>query len=91
MLNLRREAEVHDGRIGNVEMILFKDDNVGNLIEGLRLRIEEGETAIRKELSTTKDENENKVKEIEERMFNINNRITANEILKDQFEVFKSK
>ena len=91
MLNIRKEADRHDERIGNVEMILFKDNNVGNLIEGLRTRIEEGETAIRKEISTMKDKNENKVKEIEEKMFNINNRITANEILKDQFEVFKSK
>jgi hypothetical protein len=57
----------------------------------LKLRIEEGEANVRKEVAEVRDLGENRFNELKETMFKIDNRISANEILKDQFEVFVQK
>ena len=61
------------------------------MIDDLRLRIEEGEAGVRREVAAVKDMAINKFDEADEKIFKVDSRITANEILKHQFEVFKQK
>lgn len=52
------------------------------MIDDLRLRIEEGEAGVRREVAAVKDMAINKFDEADEKIFKVDSRITANEILK---------
>ena len=72
-------------------MVVFKDASLATLIDDLRLRIEEGEAMVRKEIAQVADKAENWTKAAQEKIFNVDKRISANEILKEQFELFRLK
>ena len=72
-------------------MVVFKDASVATLIDDLRMRIEEGEAMVRKEIAEVADKVENAHKATKEQVYNVDKRITANEILKEEFELFKMK
>ena len=91
MLVLRKSTGKSEERLQALELVVFKDQTLSNLIDELKLRIEEGEANVRKEVAEVRDLGENRFNELKETMFKIDNRISANEILKDQFEVFVQK
>lgn len=91
MLVLKKTNAKNDERLVNLEVIVFKDQTLSNLIDDLKLRIEEGEALIRREVAEVRDTATNTFAEHKDQMFKIDGRITANEVLKDQFEVFKTK
>ncbi len=64
-------------------MVVFKDASVATLIDDLRMRIEEGEAMVRKEIAEVADKVENAHKATKEQVYNVDKRITANEILKE--------
>lgn len=80
-----------DERLNALELIVFKDESVATLIDDLRLRIEQGEAETRKQIAVVRDRADNKFDEINEKIFSTDARITANEILKKQYDVFVEK
>lgn len=91
MLLFKREAGRHEERLVALETIVFRDQEVSTLIDDLKLRIEEGEATVRKEVAALADLSTNRFAESKEQVFAVDKRITANEVLKDQFEVFKRR
>ena len=91
MLLFKREAARHEERLVALETIVFRDQEVSTLIDDLKLRIEEGEATVRKEVAALADLSTNRFAESKEQVFAVDKRITANEVLKDQFEVFKRR
>lgn len=87
----RRDMEKHDERLKALELIVFKDASVATLIDDMRLRIEEGEAAVRKEIAEVRDSGENRYEDMKQQLFKIDGRITSNEVLKEQFEMFHLK
>ena len=87
--NRQRDQDVE--RIRQLEVVVFKDASLATLIDDLRLRIEEGEAMVRKEIAQVADKAENWTKAAQEKIFNVDKRISANEILKEQFELFRMK
>ena len=87
--NRQRGQDVE--RIRQLEVVVFKDASLATLIDDLRLRIEEGEAMVRKEIAQVADKAENWTKAAQEKIFNVDKRISANEILKEQFELFRMK
>jgi len=64
---------------------------VTTLIDDMKMRIEQGEANVRKEVQALSDTQINHFAQTKELMFAIDGRITANEVLKNQFEVFVQK
>jgi hypothetical protein len=91
MLVLRRNNAKIEERVTNLEVIVFKDQTLSNLIDDLKLRIEEGEALIRKEVAEVRDTATNRLDEQQDQLFRVDGRISANEVLKHQFEVFVEK
>ena len=91
MLGLTKENAKQEERIKAIETIMFKDSNISTLIDDLKLRIEQGEATIRKEVAEVRDTTENRFQTIKEDIYVTDKRITANEILKEQFENFVLK
>jgi hypothetical protein len=46
-----KQREKDEERIKQLEVVVFKDASVATLIDDLRLRIEEGEAMVRKEIA----------------------------------------
>lgn len=88
---VNKHREKDEERIRALELIVFKDASVATLIDDLRLRIEEGEAMVRKEVAEVADRAENWSLNVKEQIFNVDKRITANEVLKEQFELFRMK
>lgn len=91
MLILGKSSGKHDERLAALEIIVFKDQDVSTIIDDLKFRIEEGEATIRKEVAELRDLSENRFGEVKDSLFKTNGRITANEVLKQQFDVFLEK
>lgn len=91
MLILNKSNTKQDERLQALELIVFKDQTLSNLIDDLKMRIEEGEALIRKEVAEVRDSADNRFSDHKDQMFRIDGRITANEVLKQQFEVFVDK
>jgi len=86
-----KQREKDEQRIRQLEVVVFKDASVATLIDDLRMRIEEGEAMVRKEIAGVADQVVNTHKDVKETVYNVDKRITANEVLKEQFELFKMK
>jgi hypothetical protein len=71
--------------------VVFKDATVSTFLDEIKLRIEEGEARIRREVAEVADQAENRYTMMKEQVYNVDKRITANEVLKEQFELFKMK
>lgn len=67
---------------------MLQDQSVNTLLDDLKTRIEEGEIAIRKESAIVRDVTNNRLAEISDKLSITDSRITANEVLKSQYEVF---
>lgn len=74
-----------------LELVVFKDATVATFLDEVKLRIEEGEALIRREVAEVRDKAENRYEQMKEMVYNVDKRITANEVLKEQFEIFKMK
>ncbi len=64
VLTTRRDMDKHDERLKALELIVFKDASVATLIDDMRLRIEEGEAAVRKEIAEVRDKGENRYEDM---------------------------
>jgi ferritin-like metal-binding protein YciE len=56
---VNKHREKDEERIRALELIVFKDASVTTLMDDLRLRIEEGEAMVRKEVAEVADRAEN--------------------------------
>ena len=74
-----------------LELVVFKDESLATLIDDMRLRIEQGEVNVRKEIAEVRDFVENKYEDTKQQLFKVDGRISSNEVLKEQFEVFFAK
>jgi len=74
-----------------LELVVFKDESLATLIDDMRLRIETGEANVRKEIAEVRDYVENKYEDTKQQLFKVDGRIQANEVLKEQFDVFFAK
>ena len=54
-----RQRSKDEERIRQLEVVVFKDASLATLIDDLRLRIEEGEAMVRKEIAEVADKAEN--------------------------------
>jgi|LauGreDrversion4_2_1035121.scaffolds.fasta_scaffold565715_1 hypothetical protein len=78
-------------RLKALELVVFKDESLATLIDDMRLRIETGEANVRKEIAEVRDYVENKYEDTKQQLFKVDGRIQANEVLKEQFDVFFAK
>lgn len=82
ILVIKKTDAKTEERLIALETIVFKDATISTMIDDLRLRIEEGEAGIRKEVSEVRDSTDNRFKQVNEKLFAVDSRITANEVLK---------
>ena len=80
-----------EDRLKALELVVFKDESLATLIDDMRLRIETGEANVRKEIAEVRDYVENKYEDTKQQLFKVDGRIQANEVLKEQFDVFFAK
>ena len=62
ILIIKKSDVKTEDRLIALETIVFKDANISTMVDDLRLRIEEGEALIRKEVSEVRDTSDNRFK-----------------------------
>lgn len=87
----KKDMEKQEERLKALELVVFKDESLATLIDDMRFRIEQGEVNVRKEIAEVRDFVINKYEDTKQQLFQVDGRISANEVLKEQFEVFFAK
>jgi hypothetical protein len=68
LLVIKKTDAKTEERLVALETIVFKDANISTMVDDLRLRIEEGEALIRKEVSEVRDSSDNRFAAQSERL-----------------------
>ena len=69
LLVIKKTDAKTEERLVALETIVFKDANISTMVDDLRLRIEEGEALIRKEVSEVRDSADNRFAAQGERLY----------------------
>jgi len=69
LLVIKKTDAKTEERLVALETIVFKDANISTMVDDLRLRIEEGEALIRKEVSEVRDSADNRFAAQAERLY----------------------
>lgn len=88
MLAVQKTEETTQDRLGALELVVFRDTTASTMVDDLRLRIEEGEAALRREIAGVRDGAANGFSAVREQVFQVDSRITVNEVMRAQFETF---
>ncbi|CDW79604.1 UNKNOWN [Stylonychia lemnae] len=91
ILKLKQSKKSHDDKISTLENTIFKSKDTSTIFDDFEQKFIKFEVNIKQDIERHQGEIDARFVVVDDRIFETNNRITSNDILKQQFEVFQEK
>ncbi len=91
MLKMQTNAKKFEDRMALVEASVFKTKQTSTIFDDIEAKFQNFDIKFNTKIEKMIDDLNGKFGHINDRIFETNNKITQNEVLKQQFQVFREK